>query len=99
MSTPETTPGTLLAACANCASWRTVQFGAWGEHRTATGPAGACVKGLAPAPGEPRCDRYQVSAAFERLLVSRLMQDPAVVPIPLRGKAAKEARRRQRKAR
>lgn len=89
--------GTLVAACANCASWRAVNLGPVGGHGTSTPVDGVCMKGLAPAPGEPRCDSYLVSPSFERQILSRLMQDPMVLPVPLRGKAAKEARRRLRK--
>ncbi|HLE97955.1 MAG TPA: hypothetical protein VI997_11335 [Candidatus Thermoplasmatota archaeon] len=75
----------LVAACTNCAAW--TRFPAPpGAHATTAPPAGACRLGLAPPPGEPRCDRYMVSASFEREIVGRMMQDPTVVPVPLRGR-------------
>ena len=89
---------TLTAECSNCASWRPLP-GAdpIAGHGTFVAPGGVCMRGLAPPPGEVLCSKYAVSKGFERAIVARLMQDPMVLPVPLRGKAAKEARRRQRK--
>lgn len=97
MHTVSDASSTLLAACSNCASWRAVSLGAVAGHATSRGADGVCIKALAPPEGEPRCDRYSISPSFERVIVSRMLQDKMVVPVPLRGKAAKEARRRQRK--
>ncbi len=93
-----TDSSTFLAACSNCAAWRAIDLDV-GGHRTAIGARGVCTQGFAPPEGAVRCDHYVVSASFERAIVNRLMQDPMVLPVPLRGKAAKEARRRVRKGR
>lgn len=87
---------TLVAACANCASWQDVKVDAYPGHRTTIPVNGVCTRSLTPPEGEPRCESYKASAAFERLIISRIMQDPVALPIPLPGKAAKDARKSAR---
>lgn len=70
--------GPLLAECANCASFR----------------EGACARGLAPPPGEARCDRYQIGGDFAKLIADRFLQaNPFAAPIPTRPLSNSERRR------
>lgn len=59
--------------------------------------AGACTQGLAPPDGEVLCAKYVPSESFKQLIVKRMMQDPMVLPVPLRSrKLEREASRRRR---
>lgn len=74
---------TLIAACSNCASWRqTPDLG----HATSSG-FGFCGRGLFPAQGEPRCDKYEITHAFGQQIISTMLKEhgPMAMPVKLMG--------------
>ena len=88
---------TLVAACSNCASWRqTPDMG----HATSAN-VGFCGKGLFPAQGQPRCESYQITPAFQQQIISSLLKDhgPMAMPVTFAGgkRAADLARRKAQK--
>lgn len=74
---------TLVAACNNCASWRHTP-----DHGHATSAnVGFCGRGLFPPEGQPRCESYQITAAFQQKIISTMMkeQGPMAMPVKLMG--------------
>lgn len=68
-----------------------------GGHASTQG-LGFCSRGFFPAQGEPRCDKYEVSARFRNEIISTMLREggPMAMPVKLVG-GRKSARKLQRR--
>ena len=87
----------LVASCSNCASWRhTPDMG----HATSAN-VGFCGRGIFPPEGQPRCESYQITAAFQQQIISSLLKEhgPMAMPVKLVGgkRSAKELNKKMRR--